>query len=161
MSNTPQSPRGWYPDPQLAGRDRWWDGEAWTSFTHRTAGAMSAGPRYTRSYWVGPNLAAGRSRIFAYLGTLLLLAAIVFFTIAALPSTSIPNSTLVNLVLFALAGVAHGLAIGFGASALRQAPVLGARGLALSNIIVGSIEGGICAIAVLVAALFLAFGGGN
>jgi hypothetical protein len=28
---------GWYPDPQLAGTTRWWDGTKWTDQTHPSA----------------------------------------------------------------------------------------------------------------------------
>jgi hypothetical protein len=30
-SETPRSPAGWYPDPEGAQRQRWWDGERWTA----------------------------------------------------------------------------------------------------------------------------------
>jgi hypothetical protein len=31
--NDPSIPAGWYPDPQTADRNRYWDGEAWTEAT--------------------------------------------------------------------------------------------------------------------------------
>jgi hypothetical protein len=54
-------------------------------------------------------------------------------------------------------GAAEVLVIVFAASALRQAPVLGARGLAISNLIVGSIEAAVCAVAILVVVLIAVF----
>lgn len=38
---------GWYPDPQVGGQQRWWDGQGWTDHTAplagQGAGAMGAG----------------------------------------------------------------------------------------------------------------------
>ena len=125
MSTTPDSPppRGWYTDPQLPRIDRWWDGEQWTNFTHRAPGSMSAGPRYTRSYWVGPNVAAGRSKMFTYIATLLLLAVIVYLPFAASPYVKIPGALWIALGGFVLAGAAEVLVIVFAASEIGRAHV--------------------------------------
>lgn len=37
MTQTPQTPAGWYPE---GGVERWWDGNAWTSHTRPLPGAM-------------------------------------------------------------------------------------------------------------------------
>lgn len=34
MSSTPNTPAGWYPNPERAGQLRYWDGEAWTDHVH-------------------------------------------------------------------------------------------------------------------------------
>lgn len=36
MSSTPpETPAGWYPDPNQPGQLRYWDGQTWTEHTHR------------------------------------------------------------------------------------------------------------------------------
>ena len=39
---TPQPPAGWYPDPQDASQQRYWDGNAWSGHTAPSAATMSA-----------------------------------------------------------------------------------------------------------------------
>ncbi|GAB3249236.1 DUF2510 domain-containing protein [Nocardioides dilutus] len=41
MTQTPQTPAGWYPE---GGVERWWDGNAWTSHTRPLPGAAPATP---------------------------------------------------------------------------------------------------------------------
>lgn len=45
MSNQ-QVPPGWYPDPQLPGSVRWWDGTRWTEATQQAQPAAPPGPRW-------------------------------------------------------------------------------------------------------------------
>jgi hypothetical protein len=97
--------------------------------------------------------------LFAYIGTLLMLAVIIFIPFAASPYNRFAGATWLVLAGFALAGLSEGLAIVFASLALRRSTELGARGLALSNLIIGAVESGICLIGVLVTALMLAFPG--
>ena len=56
MSETP--PAGWYPDPQDAGRQRYWDGDAWTEHTADAspqASGQPSGPASTASTVGGPD----------------------------------------------------------------------------------------------------------
>jgi uncharacterized membrane protein YhaH (DUF805 family) len=39
VSSTPNTPAGWYPNPERAGQLRYWDGEAWTDHVHDEAPA--------------------------------------------------------------------------------------------------------------------------
>jgi hypothetical protein len=41
MTQTPQTPAGWYPE---GGVERWWDGNAWTSHTRPLPGAVPSTP---------------------------------------------------------------------------------------------------------------------
>ena len=78
---TPQaaSPRGWYQDSRDPSRDRWWDGTAWTTYVHRSATLRRSmfGPGYARAWWAGPNLAAGRSLLFARISIGLVVLAVI------------------------------------------------------------------------------------
>jgi hypothetical protein len=38
------TPAGWYPDTQVAGQNRYWDGAAWTHLTHVPGQPLPAGP---------------------------------------------------------------------------------------------------------------------
>ena len=46
MTGAPQTPPGWYPDPQVPGQQRYWDGTAWTQSAAPAAQqwAQPAGP---------------------------------------------------------------------------------------------------------------------
>lgn len=37
-------PKGWYPSPNIADRDQWWNGTAWTPHTQPASGVFRAAP---------------------------------------------------------------------------------------------------------------------
>lgn len=154
------APRGWYQDPKLPKRERWWTGSEWSAYTHRRLGSLSFGPEYTRSYWIGPNTNAGRARNFTQLGGILLLAAVVLICLVG--AQFVRGSLWTGLLLAALAvsGLLHIGGIVFGRLGLRAAGTLGARGASISSIVVSSIEVLICAGAILVLLLFVALNAG-
>lgn len=41
---SPQAPAGWYPDPDVPGQRRYWDGTAWTDHTAPGSGSASRTP---------------------------------------------------------------------------------------------------------------------
>jgi hypothetical protein len=43
-ARAPSVAAGWYADPARTGRDRWWDGYAWTAHLRPTAGADDVDP---------------------------------------------------------------------------------------------------------------------
>jgi hypothetical protein len=43
VTNTPQTPAGWYPDPQVPGQQRYWDGAQWSQSV-APSGAPSVAP---------------------------------------------------------------------------------------------------------------------
>jgi hypothetical protein len=110
----PSTPAGWYPDPEHAGHQRYWDGSAWTE--HRsTVQTVHAGGA------PNPNPAALAALILGICG--FLLTPIPFF-----------------IGLF-LGGIPDILAIIFGIVGLVKAPKVGGRGFALA--LVGLILGGL------------------
>lgn len=52
---TPQTPAGWYPDPQVPGQGRFWDGTAWTEQVHLPGQPYPAGPELKAPAGTDPN----------------------------------------------------------------------------------------------------------
>ena len=48
-------PAGWYPDPQIAGQGRYWDGSAWTEYVHAPGQPFPAGPPLRAPEGTDPN----------------------------------------------------------------------------------------------------------
>ena len=53
MADIPQATPGWYPDPQMPGTQRYWDGAAWSDHV-----APAAPPQVGISVWKGVRIVA-------------------------------------------------------------------------------------------------------
>jgi hypothetical protein len=128
--STPPSapPRGWYTDPQLAGHDRWWDGTAWTEFTHRNTTLRYSlfGAAYARAWWTGPNRAAARSLLMSRIAVLVLIAAVLVLGLIAAGSP-ITSGVAIGFTAVVVAIFVMGvIALVYGILGVRRADVLGA-----------------------------------
>lgn len=81
----PPPPRGWYPDPQVQGQERWWSGFDWTEATHAASYSHPASSlgAYTRSRWAGLNRAAKYAEYSAGAGVVVFFAWFVVLTLSA------------------------------------------------------------------------------
>jgi hypothetical protein len=131
---------GWYPDPEIPGQDRWWDGTTWSE-TRRASDAA----RGAASAPVAPQQAAPPP--------------------AAAPVVR-NNAALIGLILslsgFLLPLVINSFAGGIvSIVGLRRSTQLAAtgssssgRGMSIAGILVGFIWGGICLIGIAAIVLF-------
>jgi hypothetical protein len=126
----------WYPDPHDPARERWWDGETWTDATHRRVRTNLYGDAYTRSLWAGANRAARIAQLFN-LGALLVLIVGLILTVAALADG---GSKVLPLVLSFIGLALAGVGLRFAIVALGRAPRLGAKGLAVYQLVSASIS---------------------
>lgn len=124
----PVAPRGWYPDPHGAPRERWWDGEAWTDVTHRRAKAGLYSAEYQRSLWAGANRLAGVAR-WVNLAALVLMLAGLFSLLATEGSKATMLALVVTGFLLAIAGLVLALI------ALARSERLGAKALAVYQVV--------------------------
>lgn len=61
---------GWQPDPERDGWERWWDGQQFTRWVHRSPRPGAAfDPNWKRAFWPGPNRDARIAR-YGLLATL-------------------------------------------------------------------------------------------
>ena len=136
-------PRGWYPDPTLGPRERWWTGTAWSEFTHRKASKVLFGPGYQRVFWPGPNRFATKSWILTLITIGLYAVAFITGSLVSAGTGSQPSiwPWVVICVAGAL-GVATGItSIVFGVRATRLTAMSGGTGLAVVGIFVGFMGG--------------------
>lgn len=137
MSDLP--PANWYPDPEVSGQQRYWDGTQWTE--HRAPGAGAApaagpAPDPQPPAWGQQPAAAPQGQAYA--------------PAAGGPSNGLAIASLVvAIVSFFLAFIAIGaiggiVAVVLGIMAMRRASdasgTQGGRGLAIAGIVVGGLS---------------------
>jgi Protein of unknown function (DUF2510) len=137
-------PRGWYLDPNLAPRERWWTGTEWSEFTHRKATKNLFGPDYQRAFWPGPNRFATKSWIFTLITVGLYAVAFIAASLG-IPGTGSQPAIWTGVVVCAagVLGVVTGImSIVFGVRATRLTATSGGTGLAIVGIFIGFTGGG-------------------
>lgn len=138
MSDLP--PANWYPDPEVPGQQRYWDGAQWTE--HRAPGAGAQPPQpTTQGQWGQQSqpYAASTSGSNNGMAVASMIVAIVSFFLA----------------FFAIGGLGGIVAVVLGIIALRRIRddgTQGGRGMAITGIAVGALSILIGIVAVLIIA---------
>ena len=127
--------RGWYPDPEDATRERWYDGAEWTPHTHRALGRASMfGAAYDRGMWPGPNRLARLARRYSAISLFLFLGALLATLIL---DRSVEIMTVAGIGMLALAATATAQTV-LAARAVRRARLEGAMTLSVIHLVQGS-----------------------
>lgn len=128
------TPRGWYPDPQQPGFERWWTGTEWTQHTARDRGPGSFGIGYVRSMRAGANAAAGRAILFARIAAGAFLIAFIVWFLTRIDTPTIALALL--FIGFAVASLVLAIiAIVFGILGLTRSELLGAKALCINALV--------------------------
>lgn len=125
--------RGWYPDPDQPGRERWYTGTEWSRASHKAAGRVSVLPSaWVRLFWPGTNRWARVSDIA--LGVALAPIAVMLVLSYADPTSNYVLIARLSVVVIAIAAVS----IALGAIGLAASPKHGAVGLAACSVVGGA-----------------------
>lgn len=156
---------GWYPDPEIPGQDRWWDGTAWSETRRPTDAASGSASAAAAPQQPAPTVTPGRRGPGLYIpGETVLQPA------PAPPYAPTPvvrnNPALIGLILsfsgfllpFVLNSFAGGIVSIVGLHRSTQLAGTGilsnGRGLSIAGILIGFIWGAFCLIGI---AAFVAF----
>lgn len=131
---------GWQPDPERDGWERWWDGQQFTRWTHKSPRPGAAfDPNWKRTFWPGPNLDARIARygLVATLATFFVQAWITTAEVVGLGFAGVP--TIVGSIV--IASIAAVVTIIFGYRGMKRADRLGGRASAVAALTVAVVLG--------------------
>ena len=127
---------GWQPDPERDGWERWWDGQQFTQWVHRSPRPGAAfDPNWKRAFWPGPNRDA---RIARY-GLVATLAT--FFVQAWITTAEVVGLGFVDPPVIIASIVAASLTAFYGYRGMKRADRLGGRASAVAALTVAVVLG--------------------
>lgn len=131
---------GWQPDPERDGWERWWDGQQFTRWTHKSPRPGAAfDPNWKRAFWPGPNLDARIAR-YGLVATLITFFTQAFITTAEVVGLGFADvPTIVGSIV--VASIAAVVTIIFGYRGMKRADRLGGRASAVAALTVAVVLG--------------------
>lgn len=143
MSDLP--PANWYPDPEVPGQQRYWDGTQWTEHRAPLAGSPAVSGQQQAGW--DPDRPAGSTVPQQARSTNGLAVAAMIIALVSLP-----------LAIVLIGGLGGVLAVILGIVALRQVATRegqGGRGMAITGVVVGALA---IAAAIVLAVVYAEFG---
>jgi hypothetical protein len=131
---------GWQPDPARDGYERWWDGQHFTRWVHRSPRPGAAfDPNWKRAFWPGPNRDARIARygLLATLATFFMQAWITTAEVVGLGFVE-PPVIIASIVAASATAVAT---IVFGYRGMKRADRLGGKASAVAALTVAVVLG--------------------
>ena len=131
---------GWQPDPERDGWERWWDGQQFTQWVHRSPRPGAAfDPNWKRAFWPGPNRDARIARygLVATLATFFVQAWITTAEVVGLGCVD-PPVIIASIVAASLAAVITAF---YGYRGMKRADPLGGRASAVAALTVAVVLG--------------------
>lgn len=131
---------GWQPDPERDGWERWWDGQQFTQWVHKSPRPGAAfDPNWKRAFWPGPNRDARIAR-YGLVGTLATFFVQAWITTAEVVGLGFvePPVIVASIVAASLAAVITAF---YGYRGMKRADPLGGRASAVAALTVAVVLG--------------------